>query len=91
VTYKGRDIFAFPVSSSGVQYSALLDWIYAAKWANYKTHEFFSLDGKMQSTIVAAYRAHNQTEAVLAEEQRNKMRSQAARGKSGSHPKGGRH
>jgi len=73
-----------------VQYSALLDWIYAAKWANYRPHEFFKLDGKMQSTIVAAYHTSNQTEAVLAEEQRRTMRNKAARGKS-SAPKGRSH
>lgn len=74
-----------------MQYSALLDWIYAAKWANYQPDRFFKLDGKMQSTIVAAYRAHNQTEAVLAEEQKKHMRNQAARGKSGAPKKGRKH
>lgn len=67
------------VPRSGVTYSRELEWIMAAVWANYKPDEtdFFALDGERQSTIVAAYRTHNQIEAVIAYEQVKEARRNA--------------
>lgn len=39
----------------------------AAQWAHYKWREYKDLDGDEQADIIAAYRASNQIEGVLAE------------------------
>lgn len=46
----------------------------AAVWGNYRWTDFTELDGELQSQIVAAYRAQNQIEAVMAKEQTRKAR-----------------
>lgn len=46
-----------------------------AQWANYKLEDFEALEGERQSLLVAAYRSHNQVEAVLAKVQNDKIKA----------------
>jgi len=62
------------VPRSGIEYSAELEWRFAARWAGYRLEEFFALDGEEQSAIVASYRIQNQVEAVLSLEQIRELR-----------------
>lgn len=67
--FKGRDIFSWYVPRSGVAYAPELEWRLAAKDFNYTWEQFCRLDGQSQSSIIAAYRVHNQVEAVVSHEQ----------------------
>jgi hypothetical protein len=63
-----------------------LEYHLAAIWALYQPDKFFELDGELQSVIVAAYRASNQIEAVIAREQtkeadRARRRAESAQNK----------
>lgn len=51
-----------------------LEQIFVAHWANYRWRDFQKLDGDFQAELVAAFRAHNQIEAVMAHEQNKKMK-----------------
>jgi hypothetical protein len=62
------------VPRSGISYAPELEWRLAARWAGYKMEEFQALDGADQSDVVAAYRAQNQIDAVLAWENRPKAK-----------------
>lgn len=67
--WRGRDIWRERVPRGGISYSPILDWIFAAVWANYTPTAFFELDGDEQALIVAAYRSKHQIDAVLAQDQ----------------------
>lgn len=60
-----------------MQYSPLLHWVLAAKWANYRYFDFLELDGSQQSFLVGAYETSNQIEAVVTEAQRRKAEREA--------------
>ena len=64
---------------SGITFSPELEWFEAAAWSNYKWDEFLELEGEMQSQIIAAYEAHNQIEAVVAQEQARQAAAKARR------------
>jgi len=50
-----------------VQYSILLEWFLAARWAGLNWFdEFDLLDGDEMAFLVAAYRTQQQIEAVVA-------------------------
>jgi len=50
-----------------VRYHLLLEWFLAARWANLSWFgDFEALDGDDMAFIVAAYRTHQQIEAVIA-------------------------
>jgi hypothetical protein len=67
-TFKGRDVFAYQqVPRSGVRYHIMLEWFLAARWAGLGWFDDFDqLDGEDMAFIVAAYRTHQQIEAVVA-------------------------
>lgn len=69
VSFRRKDIFSIHVPRSGVGYAPELEWRLAAKEFNYTWEQFCRLDGQSQSSIIAAYRASNQIEAVVANEQ----------------------
>jgi hypothetical protein len=68
-------VFGIPVSRSGISYDPILEKIFVAQWANYKLEDFEALEGERQSLLVAAYRSHNQVEAVLAKVQNDKIKA----------------
>jgi hypothetical protein len=67
-TYRGRDLFSFrQIPRSGIQYSLVLEWYFACRWANLDWFGGFDeLDGDDAAFIIAAYRTHMQIEAVTA-------------------------
>lgn len=73
------------VPRSGVTYTKELEWTLAAVWANYKPDEsdFFAMDGEIQSRVIAAYRTHNQIEAVISYEQVKEARRNARKNRKG--------
>lgn len=56
-----------------------MEWRLAAAWANYTWEQFCELDGEQMSAHIAAYRVHNQIEALLAHVQAGELR-RAAKG-----------
>lgn len=55
------------IPRSGVRYSLVLEWFLAARWAGLDWfNDFDQLDGDDMAFIVAAYRTHMQTEAVVS-------------------------
>lgn len=59
---------------SGIAYAPELEWIFAARWAGYKLEEFRALEGQDQSELLAAFRASNQIEGVVAWDNRPKAK-----------------
>jgi len=57
-----------------VKFDRKLEWVLAARWANYKITEFHALPGWDQSYILAAYQSQRQIEAVLAKDQADKQK-----------------
>lgn len=67
---------------SGITYSHMLEWRFAAQWAGYCYTDFEKLDGDEQSRVVATYRSHLQIEATLAREQGREAQRSARRSRS---------
>ena len=67
-TYRDRDVYSYrQVPRSGVRYEMILEWFLAARWAGISWFDDFDqLDGDDMAFIVAAYRTHHQTEAVVS-------------------------
>jgi hypothetical protein len=81
VTFRGRDVFQIPVPRSGLMHSDVYEWRMAAHWDGRRWEDFERLTGDEQSAIVALYRTHLRTEAVLAKDMELR-RQRAARSKS---------
>lgn len=55
------------IPRSGVSYSLMLEWFLAARWAGIPWFDDFDqLDGEDMAFVVAAYRTHQQIEAVVS-------------------------
>lgn len=55
------------IPRSGVRYGLMLEWFLAARWAGlHWFDEFDQLDGEDMAFVVAAYRTHQQIEAVVS-------------------------
>lgn len=55
------------IPRSGVRYGLMLEWFLAARWAGLGWFdEFDQLDGEDMAFVVAAYRTHQQIEAVVS-------------------------
>lgn len=64
-TLKGKDIHRYHLPRGKIQYSMLLEWVFAARWGGYKLEEFERLDSQRQSLILAAYQEEKLINAVL--------------------------
>jgi hypothetical protein len=60
-------VFAYrQIPRSGVRYNIMLEWFLAARWAGlHWFDDFDQLDGDDMAFVVAAYRTHQQIEAVV--------------------------
>jgi hypothetical protein len=81
VTFRGRSVFDIPVPRSGLTHSDAYEWRMAAHWDGYHWEDFERLSGDEQSAIVALYRTHLRTEAVLAKDMEQRQRRAQQRGK----------
>lgn len=70
-------MFAYEVPRSGIAYAPELEWRQAARWAGIPYEDFERLPGYRQSAHVAAYRAVNQIDAVVALDQVRRERARA--------------
>jgi len=82
VTFRGKDIFSYRPPRSGVRFSAYYEWREAAHWEGIRWSTFCRLPGEEQSAIVAHFRVHHQTEAVVAHEQDKEAKRRARQPKT---------
>jgi len=55
------------IPRSGVSYNLILEWFLAARWAGiHWFDDFDQLDSEDMAFVVAAYRTHQQIEAVVS-------------------------
>jgi hypothetical protein len=72
--FRGRSVFEISVPRSGLTHSDVYEWRMAAHWDGYRWEEFAQLSGDEQSAIVALYRTHLRSEAVLAKDMEARRR-----------------
>jgi hypothetical protein len=81
--FRGRSVFEISVPRSGLMHSDVYEWRMAAHWGGYTWEAFERLSGDAQSGVIALYRTHLRTEAVLAKDlEQRRRRAERSKGSS---------
>ena len=80
LVYKRRDAWKVRTKRSGFEFEQHLGWLLACQWWGCSPEQFEQYAVDKQALMIATYEAHNQIEAILADESRRKAEGRQGAG-----------